>query len=186
MDTKIIQQYGTEILCYRIRTARHKKRMQYKDFDKQLIKIHKEEKDLYQKRRNLDWEPLIPPVQKGWKRFFVLREDVAKSMHKVFYENILSKINTSDWSHRKDFKVKKRRRGRKTYVVKGQKLLEPDEYHFQKLGFSDVEKQFFHVEYHFEGWNRQLGKKYVFNEPWRFVLRVRPNMIDKIQREMMK
>ena len=37
MDTKFIQQYGEDILCYRLRTARQKKRMQYEDFDKQLI-----------------------------------------------------------------------------------------------------------------------------------------------------
>ncbi len=39
MDTKLIQQYGEDILCYRLRTARQKKRMRYEDFDKQLIQL---------------------------------------------------------------------------------------------------------------------------------------------------
>ena len=47
MDTKIIKQYGDDILCYDLRTARQKKRMQYKDFDKQLIQLHKKENALY-------------------------------------------------------------------------------------------------------------------------------------------
>jgi len=133
MDTKLIQQYGEGILCYRLRTARQKKRLQYEDFYKQLIQLYKEEKALYQQQKNLGWEPLKPPVQKGWKRFFVLRDDVAKSKHAEFFQNILNKINTYDWSYRKNFKIRKRKMGRKIYVVKTQKLLEPCERHFAKL-----------------------------------------------------
>src|SRR5688572_3974164 len=88
MDRKLIQQYGTEILSYRLRTVRQRKRMQYEDFDKQLIKLYKEDKALGIKANNLGWEPLTPPVQKGWKRFFVLRDDVARSKHAEFFENI--------------------------------------------------------------------------------------------------
>jgi hypothetical protein len=182
MDTKLIKQYGEDILCYRLRTARHKKRMQYEDFDKQLMQLHKEENGLYEQRRNLGWEPLVPPVQKGWKRFFVLRDDVARSKQSEFFENILKKINTYDWSYRKDFIVKKRRFGRKKYVVKEQKLLAPWEWDFAKLDFSDSEKQMFHEELHYEKWNRGLVKRYVFNEPWRFILRIRPNMVTKVRK----
>ncbi|HZE84809.1 MAG TPA: hypothetical protein VE035_10910 [Puia sp.] len=181
MDRKIIKQYGAGINCFRIRTARQKKRMQYEDHDKWLIKLEKEENELYHQRRNLGWMELIPPVQKGWKRFFVLREDVARSRHAEFFENILKKINTYDWHYRKDFKVKRRRYGRKTYVVKGQGLSKPDRQDFEKLGFSENEKRFFHLEYHYLRWSDKPYPLYVFNEPWRFVLRVRPNMIDKIR-----
>ena len=92
MDSKLIQQYGEEILCYRLRTARQKKRMQYDDFDKQLIQMHKEKNILYEQERNLGWEPLVPPVQKGWKRFFVLRDDVERSKNAEFFKAILKKI----------------------------------------------------------------------------------------------
>jgi len=179
MDKKLIQKYGEEILCYRLRTARQKKRMLYEDFDKKLIQLHKEENALYRQKWNLGWEPLIPPFQRGWKRYFVLRDDVSRSRHAAFFEGILKKINTNDWSHRKDFMVKKRRCGRKKYVVKGQKLLQPEEHHFLKLDFNETEKQMFHIEEHFENRWAKPVKRYVFNEPWRFVLRVRPNMIDK-------
>jgi hypothetical protein len=183
MDTKLIKQYGEDILCYHLRTARHKKRMQYKDFDKQLIQLHKEEKALYEQRRNLGWEPLIPPVQKGWKRFFVLRDDVARSKQAEFFQNILNKINTYDWSYRKDFIIKKRKFGRKRYGVKEQKLLMPDEWHFAKLGFNEKEIQMFHeVLHHHKKGSNKVVKKYVFNEPWRFVLRVRPNMVTKVRK----
>ena len=64
MDTKLIGQWGEEILSYRLRTARAKKRAQYKDFHKQLIKLDKEETALHKQKHNLGWEPLVPPVQK--------------------------------------------------------------------------------------------------------------------------
>lgn len=179
MSNKLIQQYGEDIRCYRIRTARHKKRMQYEDFDKHLIQINKEEKKLYQQRRNLGWEPITPPVQKGWVKTFVLREDVARSKQADFFNNILNKINTKVWSHRKDFLVRKRKMGRKVYVVKEQQLLKPEQYQFSKLKFTDAEKQLFYEELHWERWRKEPVVKYVFNEPWRFVLKVKPNIIDR-------
>jgi hypothetical protein len=180
MDNKLIQQHGEDILCYRIRTARHKKRMQYKSFEKQMLQLYREEKTLSWQKWKLGWEPLIPPVQKGWKRFFVLRDDVAASRDAAFFEGILAKINTFDWSYRKNFLVKKKRMGRNTYRVKGQQLLRPYERDFHKFEFTEKEKLFFD-----EVWDttrsKQPVKRFVFNQPWRFVLKVRPNMIGKIR-----
>ncbi len=181
MDKKLIKQYGEDILCYRLRTSRQKKRMQYEDFHKQLIRLRKEENALYEQKENLGWQPLLPPVQKGWKRSFVLRDDVARSRQAEFFEKILTKINTHDWSYRKDFKVKKRRLGRKNYVVKEQKLLAPYDWYFMKLRFSDAEKQFFHEVLYWDNHGHITAIRYVFNEPWRFVLKVKPNIITKVR-----
>ncbi|HEX5153875.1 MAG TPA: hypothetical protein VFW07_20655 [Parafilimonas sp.] len=179
MDTKLIKQFDTEIHCYRLRTARRKKRMQYEDFDKQLIALSKEEHLLYRDKYNPEWEPLLPPVQRGWKRFFVLREDVARSSQAQFFENILTKINTQELSYRKDFKKKKRKFGRRIYVVRGQELKKPDEQEFKKMNFTDAEKEFFYAEFHYDQWKKRFIIRFAFTEPWRFVLRVRPNMIYK-------
>lgn len=181
MDTKLVREFGTEILSYRLRTVRQKKRMQYKDFDKQLLKLRREEYKLDELERNLGYEPLVPPVQKGWKRFYVLREDIARSKHSEFFENILKKINAYEWSWRKDFRVRKRRYGKGKYIIKSQSLLSPCESHFAKLGFTEVEKSYFYEVWKMDSC-KKLYKYYVFSEPWRFVLRVRPNMIDKIKR----
>lgn len=180
MNNKLIQQYGEDILCYRLRTARQKKRMQYEDFEKQLVRLYKEERSLSRQQRDLGWAPLVPPVQKGWKRFFVLRDDVARSRDAAFFEGLLGKINTFDWSHRKDFQIRGRRKGRKTYQVKGQKLLRPYEWEFNRLGFTEKERLFFDEVWD-TGFYKQPVKRFAFNEPWRFVLRTRPNMIEKIR-----
>ncbi len=178
MDKKLIQQYGEDILCYRLRSVRQKKRMRYEDFDKQLIQLHKEEKKLYKTRWNLGWEPLTPPMQKGWKRTFVMREDVAKSKQAAFFEGILKKINTVDWHYRKDFKIKKRKFGRKLYVVKAQYLLRPYEWQFKKFCFTELEQQQFYETWELD-WKKQPIKRFVFKEQWRFVLKTMPNIIDK-------
>lgn len=181
MDTKFIKKWGEDILSYRHRTARAKKRAQYKDFHKHLIKLYKEERALRKQQRNLGWEPLTPPVQKGWKRSFVLRQDVKQSKQADFYAGILARINTKDWSHRKDFKVKKRAFGKKKYVVKDQGLITPGEYEFCKLAFTDEEQKLFYEVIYLDRKKRYV-KKYVFAEPWRFVLKVQPNIIYKIRK----
>ncbi len=116
---------------------------------------------------------------RGYKRYFVLRDDVAKSKQANFFAGILQKINTTDYSYRKDFKVKKRKWGKKIYVVKQQPLLQPRDYHFIKLKFTDAEKQLFEERVVMDQYTRKPYKIYVFVEPWRFVLRVRPNLITK-------
>lgn len=178
MDTKLIKQFGEEILSYRLRSARDKKRKQHEDIEKKLIRLYKKERALSKTIWNLGWEPLIPPVQKGWVRHFVLRHDVASSKQAEFFEGILKKINTYEYSWRKDFKKKKRKFGKKVYVERPQYLLKPCEYHFKKLNFSDKEKQMFHEEWKMN-YSKQWVRRFVFNEPWRFVLKVKTNMIDK-------
>jgi len=180
MDTKFTQQCEDDIHCYRLRTARQKKRMRYKDLEKRLIKLHKEERMLHLRKRNLGWEALNPPVQKGWVRHFVVRDDVAKSKQGEFFDAILKKINTYDYDWKKDFKRKRKRRGKKIYVVKPQYLLRPYSCQFRRMEFTETEKQFFREVWEMDN-KRQFFKRYEFTESWRFVLKIRPNMIDRIR-----
>ncbi len=180
MDTKIIKKYGEDILCYKLRTARQKKRMQYKDFDKQLIQLHKKQKKLYVQKKNLGWEELNPPIQKGWVRNFIVREDIAISKYGDFFNGILKKINTYKYSWKKDFTKKKRKKGKKIYVIRNQELFKPGEYEFRKMKFTAIEQSFF-TEVWELAWNKQLIKKYAFTQPWRFVLKTKPNMIAKVR-----
>lgn len=178
MDNKLIKQYGTEILSYRLRTARQKTRLQYEDFDKQLIQLNKERNSLREQVRNLGWMPLMPPVQRGFKRTFVLRDDVARSRNASFYAAILQKINTLEYSSRKDFKAKKRKYGRKAYVDRIQNLQWLCAREFHKRNFTDAEKQCFYELWEMNK-SKQLVQYFLFVEPWRFLLKVMPNMIEK-------
>lgn len=165
----------------RIRSLRNKKRMQRASFDKTLIRLHKEEKVIQKARRNLGWTELKPPVQRGFVRFFVLREDVKRTRQASFFEEILKKINTSQWSYRRDFKRKRRKFGKKVYVVREQSLRDVGGTEFFGKNFNELERLCFYETLIQPKWSRTPIKVYRFIESWRFVLRVEPNMITQVR-----
>jgi hypothetical protein len=166
-------------LSYRLRSARNKKRSQKKDVEKRLIQLHKQEVKLWTDRRKLPWVLLAEPYQKGWKRFFVLREDVKRTNNAGFYESLLEKINTIQYSKDKGFKVKKRRMRKRVYEVKKQSLREFYEWEWNspRLQLTENEKAFFYRQETLCSKGKYTCVKYVYAEPWRFVLQIRPHMI---------
>ncbi len=96
--------------------------MQRKQFERKLIQLFFEQRNLSKQISNSGYEKLDPPVQRGWRRFFVLRKDVARSDDALFFQKLLDKINTIEYSSRKDFKVKRRRLGKKIYIESEQRL----------------------------------------------------------------
>ncbi|MBF7090103.1 hypothetical protein IUY40_00920 [Flavobacterium sp. ALJ2] len=176
MDNYLLDDY---IQCSRLKKKRQKKRLVKEDFEKQLIQLDKLEGELWKKKRCLPLVPLATPYQKGWQRYFVLREDIARSKEALFYKTVLEKINTVQYSSDKSFKKKKKRKRKHVYVEKLQTLKEfsESEWRSPKLALTEKEKTHFYKR---ERWCpncKRYKVHYVFNEPWRYVLRVRPNMI---------
>jgi hypothetical protein len=97
----------------RFKSERRRKRLLKKDQEKHLLLLHREENKLRRQIRNLGYEPLVPPVQKGYKRLFVLSDDVQQSKQAAFFTELLKKINTVQYSDTKAFTKKKRRRAAK-------------------------------------------------------------------------
>ncbi|MBE8724144.1 hypothetical protein [Flavobacterium hungaricum] len=167
------------VLCTRFKSKRRKKRLVKKDFEKQLIQLDKLEKKLWKERNNLPWIPLEEPYQKGWQRNFKLREDVARSSEGEFYNTLLEKINTWQFSSEKTFKKKKSKRRKNASSEQIQRLKEftEGEWSSPKLELSDREKVHFSRQ---ERWSKTFQRyriHYVFNESWRYVLHVKPYMI---------
>jgi len=163
----------------RIKSTRRKRRLVKIDRDKQLIQLYKRRKELWDQQARLPWVALEEPYQRGWKRFFMLREDVKYGPRAEFYEALLTKINTVEYHHDRSFKKKKRRKGRYGYVVRKQMLRELDLYDWNsvKLDLSEQEKACFTRVETFSIKTRRLEIKYVVTEPWRYVLKVAPRMI---------
>jgi hypothetical protein len=154
--------------------------MQREDADKLLIRKHKEEIAIWSAMRNLEWTELKPPIQRGFIRSFVLREDVARTRRAPFFQKILDKINSHQWSHRKDFMKKRRRFGKKVYVVTEQSLSDVSDWDFSRK-FTDEEKVYFEEIYIHYGKSKVPYRFYRFLETWRFVLKVQPNLITKVR-----
>lgn len=172
-----------ELLCYGLRSARSRKRTAKKDFEKKLVQLHKLQRQLSHAIWNLPWVPLEEPYQKGWKRSFVLRQDVRRSRQAGFFETLLKKINRTEYSRDKSFTTKKRKKGRKYRKPVEQKLCEfsQREWDDPKCKLSDSEKQFFYKREFWNPYAKKIDFRYTFSEPWRFVLQIRPRMITKTQ-----
>jgi len=166
-------------LSCRIKSARRKKRLVKTDRDKQLIQLYKRRKELWHQYGLLPMVPIKNPYQSGWKRFFVLREDVKHSPRVEFYEALLLKINTTQHHHEKSFKRKKRRKKRYGFEERKQLLREFDLYWWNstRLNLSEQERACFTRVETYSVKTRRTEVKYVFAEPWRYVLKVVPNMI---------
>lgn len=167
--------------CSRLKTKRKKKRLQKTDADKKLIQLSRELTKIHIEMENLGYQELKPPVQRGWKRTFVLRFDVKAGKEALFFQTLLDKINTVEYSHRKDFRVKKNKQGKRVYLEQIQKLRALSELSFSDNLLSEIEKTHFREEWKVCKYNGRIIKYYFIKEPWRFVLKVKPNMITKVR-----
>ena len=163
----------------RFKSARRKKKLVKKDFEKQLHFMHTEELRLFKAKSDLPIIMLQTPYQKGWIRYFVLRNDVLRLSNAPFFEQLLTKINTYHYSYKKTFSKKIRKNGKKIEIVESQHLYQIPVYQWncEKFGLTDLEKTYFSLV---EEWSVNLGRMiqfYQFNESWRFVLQTRPNII---------
>ncbi len=162
------------------KSARRKKRLVKKDFDKKLIKLSRRRQELSNQRCKLPPVVLDKPYQRGWMRQFVLRDDIARSPKAQFYNELLSKINTYQWHYDRSFKRRKVRKGEYHYYdVNNHKLqeLSPQDFHGDKLKLSDAEKRCFYLT---EKWDNRYNRwetKYVLTEAWRYVLVIKPHMV---------
>ncbi|MEO7312458.1 MAG: hypothetical protein ABIX01_18800 [Chitinophagaceae bacterium] len=182
MDKKLIDQFGSEILCYKLKTARQKKRDVKTAHERFLLGLHRERMQITEQQKKLGYLDLDPPIIKGWKRYFVLRDDVARSKAAPFYQKILDKINKVEYCNRKDFKRKpKYLKKRKNWEPIKQTVLHPEHSAFVKMNFSEKGKALFEEKYVKHKWRNELVKVYVFKEQWRFVLRIRQKQITKVK-----
>ncbi len=165
-----------------VKSARRKRRLVKTDRDKQLIQLGNRRDELWEQKRLLPMVPLLQPYQRGWKRFFVLRDDIRRGPQSKFYETLLTKVNTVDYHHDRSFKRKKRRKGRNVYLVKQQLLREFHEYSWEanRMKLTDEEKTCFtRVEVVTKKQN--IDFKYVITEPWRYVLKTAPHMVTHVK-----
>ncbi len=170
--------YDWDNSLYRnLKSKRNSKKRQKKDLEKYLTSLRKRREAIRIEQRNLGFEELNPPIQRGWKRTFVLHDSVKYSNQDDFFQNLLDKINTECISNRKDFTKKKKRRGKKIRVETQQFLQVLSEYRFKKLIQTEKEKSYFEQFLVYSKSKTFLHKEYHFREPWRFKLRIVPNWI---------
>ena len=165
----------------RLRSLRSRKRIVREDHEKYLRECCDRHAELESQKRNLPLVPLEKPYQKGYVRFFVLREDVRQGKQADFFATLLEKINTYQYADTRKFQKKKKRRGKRVYIARKQELYVFNQWEWQRAlekgKFTEKERAYFA---RIECFNRQKDRfetYYEFTEAWRFELRVKPNMI---------
>jgi len=165
----------------RLRNLRSRKRIVREDYEKFLRECCDRHAELEKQRRTLPLVPLEKPYQKGYVRFFVLREDVRQGKQADFFATLLEKINTYQYADNRKFQKKKKRRRKPVYVARKQELRSFSQRELERAldsGEFSVKEYLYFAKV--ECFNRQKDRfetYYEFTEPWRFELRVKPNMI---------
>ena len=177
----IIQMGNLYIQGSRLRSSRTRKRVAKTDYEKYLRECCDRHAELEKQKRTMPLVPLEKPYQKGYVRFYVVRDDVKRSKLGDFFENLLAKINTYQYADNRKFRKKKKRRGKRIYLPRKQELLSFRLWEWvdaieKGILVAEECKYFMKVE-RYNSVCKRFEIYYEFAEPWRFMLRVRPNII---------
>jgi hypothetical protein len=173
----------TQLLPYRLKSARRKTRLVKEDRDKQLLALDRERNHI---DKDPDYKITIPldePYQKGWKRLFVLKPEVQQSDKTEFYQGILDKINNVQYHHDVLFKRPKRRRWQRFYYDDLPQLSSLSSRDWQQNKHQMNEQQracFTRVEF-WDQYYYRWDHYYKFAAPELFEIAVLPNIITTIK-----
>jgi hypothetical protein len=175
---------NTEMMPYRLKSARRKRRLLIKDRDKQLLKLDRERHSI---SRDPDYKRTVPldePYQKGWKRLFVLKPEVAKSDKAEFYQGILYWINEVQYHYDRSFKNSKRIRRWHRYYHKNLPKLQLIKFPQGQKGdhkLTEEQRDCFHLFKYWDEVNYRWDHYYEFTRPEVYKIAVLPNMITTVK-----
>ena len=142
-------------------------------FDKHLIRLGNELRDLW-RRRHIR-VPLDEPIQRGWRRFHVLTAKAERRADKDVLLALLEFIGTVKLRNSPDFRNRRGRGRRRRFVEIEQPLheLSVGEWNWRRL--PEEWKPYFRQEKrcHFRVWHDAL----IFASPYVFELKLEPNWI---------
>jgi hypothetical protein len=174
----------TQLLPYRLKSARRKKRLQIEDRDKQILALDRERDRIRNDPGYKTVVQLDEPYQKGWKRLFVLKPKAQRGDKAALYQGILDKINTVQYHYDASFKNSKRIRRWHRYYHEGPPKLQHIKQRYWQTGeYKLTEEQcacFQLVQYWDEAYYR-LDYCYEFSFPEVFKIAVLPHIIDTVK-----
>ncbi len=158
---------------------RRQKRMDKFKTEKELISLWKKKWRLMEGKRSYNKVELPKPERWGYKRFFVLREDVEKSKEANFFKGILKIVQNVLLSRDRKFEYKDYKTKTKKPIL--QEIRSIDHREWNKLiaenKLTEKQKSFF--EQKWKSNERGGGGRWVFEfkKPWVFVTKVQIHYI---------
>ena len=149
--------------------------------EKEIISMWvKHMKLLQSKRNNVTIVELPKPIRKGYVRFFILREDVAKSDDASFYRRFLPLIQSKQYAPDKKFERKEypsKKMVAMTHEVQPIEHKKWNELNFTPKQAALFEKTWIYIS-NFNGKVLKTGRYvYVFKKPWMFVSKIEPHYV---------
>jgi hypothetical protein len=150
--------------------------------DKKIRRMLKQYNELWRNRRSTGTWIDIDPFQRGYIRYFVLRDDAKNRDDARYMQQVLDMVNTQDYSHREDFKYRNPKTGQWEVRGQGTKKLRVDEY--QKL--TEKQQSYFEKTSWYEHkwhagsrkWMRdKFVEGYTLRQPFYYVLKIEPNIV---------
>jgi len=158
---------------------RRQRRMDKFENEKELISLWKKKWRLMQGKRSLNWVELPKPERWGYKRFFVMREDVAKSKEADFYRGILKMIQNTILSRDKKFEYKDYKTKTKKPIL--QEVAGIDHKEWNKLlaagKLTTKQQNCFEKRWKMHKYGRGGSWVFEFKKPWMFVTKTQPHYI---------
>lgn len=71
--------------------------------DKTLLRLERENHQLFRALREAPVIPLAEPYQRGWSKTYVLREDIRRRSDVAVFRTVLAVVNRRVWSKTRDF-----------------------------------------------------------------------------------
>jgi hypothetical protein len=151
-------------------------------FDKQVLALEREAKELWRAKREKPWIKLDEPIQRGWKRFFVLRDDVKNRSDAPIIREVLKRVNVTQYCDNEEFE---------DYNWKAEQWY-PRRHDPKPIGIGEAEKDptfnarhrkflLRGTDWHYHhGW-RKLIDGYWFKDKWMLDQKVEPHFVTHYQ-----
>lgn len=165
-----------EIIKMKDVTKRRQIRIDKKEEEKSLISLWKKKMKLLEGKRSFNKVELPKPERWGYKRFFILRDDIAKSRDSLFYNQLLVHIQNVILSRDKKFEYKDYKTKKRLPIH--QELKPIDHKDWNKLikdgKLSDKQQACFQQVWKQNKFGKGGSYVFEFTKPWMFVLRTEP------------
>jgi hypothetical protein len=150
-------------------TKRAERKLYVASQDKDIISLYRKRNRLFKAKYALGMVELEKPVRAGWKKYYVLRDDVSRRDDVAFYAHLLSLVNKPSYSRDKDFMYKPWGAKKRIQHIHQPSPLSHKEYN----ALTEKQKAFFTEIY-----NVKLKLKlFHFRDTWMFAEKVSPRFI---------
>ncbi|WP_394999927.1 hypothetical protein [Acinetobacter sp.] len=161
---------------------RREKRIAKEQFDKKVLSLERENAILWKAKRDIPWIKLDEPIQRGWKRFFVLRDDVARRTDAHIIRDVLKRVNVTQYCDNEAFEE---------YNWKADQWYEM-RHDLKPIGLGECERDVHLTERHRSylykgsdwfynhGW-KKIVEGYWFKDKWMLAQKIEPHFVTHYQ-----